>query len=204
MSSYESHEKCHNLYRSRDMSHDSYGTAILECGQVGILEPETSDLEVLSFQCLRKYCKQWGLGRIQSSRIVSNLSRIEKFHNSSWIELMGVTQSKWKFDGSSSGNFIKKNVEPVPYLIHAVSVEFYTSRIDIQQQNWCFVDNQIESYCTRWHFELLDHSKWEKKMRNFIQTIGFIDRWHDNNYWILLPNQDNTTRFWSFVNHSSY
>ena len=132
MSSYESHEKCHNLYRSRDMSHDSCGTAILECGQVGILEPETSDLKVLSFQCLRNYCKQWGLGRIQSSRIVSNLS---EFHNSTSIELMGVTQSKWKFDGSSSGNFIKKNVEPVPYLIHAVSVEFYTSRIDIQQQN---------------------------------------------------------------------
>ena len=98
---------------------------------------------------------------------------IWKFHR-----LCGLLDQTWKFDWISSGRSTTADAKPAPYLIRAVPVEFYTSRIgifpliDVLSISWLnlTVPNEFSL-----HFHLLENSKFLSQNEIFIKTIGFID-----------------------------
>ena len=146
--------------------------SVLECQKSGNIWLESFEFS----KFLRIYRKQWGLARkgflLDFQGIVSKPD-IWKFHR-----LWGLLDQTWKFHWISSGRSTKADAKPAPYLIRAVPVEFYTSRIgifpliDVLSISWLnlTVPNEFSL-----HFHLIENSKFLSQNEIFIKTIGFID-----------------------------
>jgi len=113
------------------------------CQKSGNIWVESCDLS----NFLRINRKQRCLDRIQNLlELCQNLI----LKNSKYFVAYSIKKFPfWKFDWISSGRSTKADVKPAPYLIRAVLVEFYTSRIGILLM---VCDNVIESHCIKWIF----------------------------------------------------